>query len=147
MAKAKGKGSLSHQNLQKDLAEYFRSQGKLAIVEAFIGRNTDILVYDSTKTIAIEIQLTLQHCLENIKEDFRLGCNEVWVVCISSKVLNSIRNKVHLCLETSLWNKTRFYLTEDIIPYADNKNNITRNKITEQNNGIKPNLERGVAIC
>lgn len=131
MAKAKGKGSLDHQNLQQRLAQYFRSQGKLAVIEAFIGRNTDILVYDSTKTIAIEIHLTLQHCLENIKEDFRLGCNEVWVVCISSKVLNNIKNKVYPHLETSLRNKTKFYLIEDIIPHADNKNNITRNKITE----------------
>jgi len=142
MVKAKGKGSLNHQNLQKDLAEYFRSQGKIAIVEAFIGRNTDILVYDSTKTIAIEIQLTIQHCLENIKEDFLLGCNEVWIVCISTKVLNNIKNKVHPYLSTTLWNKTKFYLTEDIIPRADNNNNITRNKIMEQNSGIKPTEKR-----
>jgi hypothetical protein len=142
MAKAKGKGSLDHQNLQQRLAEYFRAQGKLAVIEAFIGRNTDILVYDSTKTIAIEIQLSLQHCLENIKEDFRLGCNEVWIICISNKVLNNIKNKVHPCLETSLWNKTKFFLTEEIIPRADN-NKITRNKIAEENNGIKTNLERG----
>lgn len=143
MAKAKGKGSLNHQNLQQRLAQYFRSQGKMAVIEAFIGRNTDILVYDSTKTIAIEIQLTIEHCLENIKEDFRLGCNEVWIICISNGVLNNIKNKVHPHLDLSLWNKTKFYLIEDIIPHADNKNNITRNKITEQINGIKSNLERG----
>jgi hypothetical protein len=142
MAKAKGKGNLSHQNLQKDLAEYFRSQGKLAVIEAFIGRNADVLVYASTKTIAIEIQLTPQHCLENIKGDFRLGCDYVWIVCISNNVLNNIKNKVHPYLETSLWNKTKFYLTEDIIPRANNNNNITRNKIAEQNSGIKPTEKR-----
>ena len=142
MAKAKGKGSLNHQNLQQRLAQYFRSQGKLAIVEAFIGRNADVLVYDSKKTIAIEIQVTPQHCLENIKEDFRLGCDYVWIVCISNKVLNNIKNKVHPYLGTTLWNKTKFYLTEDFIPHADNNNNITRNKIVEQNSGIKSTLER-----
>lgn len=142
MAKAKGKGSLNHQNLQQRLAQYFRSQGKLAIIEAFIGRNTDILVYDSTKTIAIEIQLTIQHCLENLRENFRLGCDEVWIVCTSTKVLNNIKNKVHPYLGTTLWNKTKFYLIEDFIPHADNNNNITRNKIMEQNSGIKPTEKR-----
>ena len=143
MAKAKGKGSIKHQSEQRDLANYFRKQGKFAVVEAFIGKNVDILVYDSTKTIAVEIQLTPQHCLENTREDFRLGCDEVWIVCTSTKVLNNIKNKVQPHLNITLRNKTKFYLIEDFIPHSKNKNtNITRNKIVEQNSGIKSSLER-----
>lgn len=132
MAKTKGKGGLDHQNLQQRLARHFMAEGKLAVVEAFIGKNVDILVYDSTKTIAVEIQVTPQHSLENIKADLRLGCNEVWIISTSIKVLNTIKNKVQPHLNDTLRNRVRFYLIEDFIPHTDNNNtNITRNKITE----------------
>lgn len=143
MVKTKGKGGLSHQNLQQCLARHFRAQGKLAVVEAFIGKNVDILVYDSKKTIAVEIQITPQHCLENIKEDFRLGCDEVWILCTSTEVLNNIKNKAQQHLDNTLWNKTKFYLVEDFIPHPNNNNtNITRNKVVEESSGIKSSLER-----
>ena len=62
----KGKGGLRHRQIQQILAEHFRKQGKMAIIEAYIGRNVDILVSDSNKIIAIEIQLSAKHCLHVI---------------------------------------------------------------------------------
>jgi len=137
MAREKGKGSLKHKRLQHNIANYFIKQGKVATVEPYIGKNIDVLVHDLNKSIAIEIQLSSKHCLQ-IEKDFQLGCDEVWFVCDSSSVLNNIRNKIKTNLEKYLFDKTRFYLIQDFFPHAHNKNNrITRNKVSEENNGIK----------
>ncbi len=120
MVREKGKGRLRHQELQKLLADYFMSQGKIAVVEAFIGKNVDILVNDIDKTIAVEIQLSPKHCLQ-IKEDFRLGCDEVWIVCESNNILNNIKNKVQHELDKTLYRKTKFHLIEDFLPHKNNK--------------------------
>lgn len=137
MVREKGKGGLRHQELQKLLADHFMEQGKISVVEAFIGKNVDILVNDADKTIAVEIQLSPKHCLQ-IKEDFNLGCDEVWIVCESSNVLDNIKNKVQHELDKTLYRKTKFYLITDFLPYENNKNNrIRRNKIAEESRGIK----------
>lgn len=137
MAKEKGKGSLKHRKLQKLLADYFINQGKIATVEAYIGKNVDILVNDADKTFAVEIQLTSKHCLQ-IKKDYELGCDEVWFICESTKVLNNIKRKIKTNLDKTLFEKTRFYLIEDFLPHTRIKTTgITRNKIVEENCGIK----------
>jgi len=61
MDREEGKGSLKHREYQRSLSDYFRKQGMVAVIEAFIGKNVDILVMDYAKTIAIEIQLTPKH--------------------------------------------------------------------------------------
>jgi len=142
MAKTKGKGSLRHQRLQKNLAHGLIMQGKNAVIEAFIGKNVDILFYDSGKIIAIEIQLTTQHCLQNIIRDVQFGCDEVWIACISARVLEKIKIKIKQHLDKSLLDKTKLYLIEDLFPHAHKNNTIKRNKVSEENSGIKQN-ERG----
>ncbi len=115
MAKEKGKGGLKHRRLQRLIADYFINQGKVATIEAYIGKNVDVLINDRNKTIAIEIQLSPKHCLQ-IKKDFELGCDEVWIVCDSSIVLNNIKNQVKNYLDNTLFEKTKFYLIEDFLP-------------------------------
>ena len=107
MAREKGKGGLRHRQMQKTLAEYFIKQGKTAIIEAFIGRNVDLLVSDNSKIIAIEVQLSTKHWFQII-EDYRLGCNEVWVVCESARTLSSIKDHLRSSLSKRLFAKTRF---------------------------------------
>jgi len=142
MAREKGKGSLKHKRLQRNIANYFIKQGKVATVEPYIGKNIDVLVHDLNKTIAIEIQLSSKHCLQ-IEKDYLLGCDEVWFVCDSYSVVNNIRSKIKTNLDKTLFDKTRFYLIQDFFPTSDNKNNrITRNKVSEESHGIKPNSER-----
>ncbi len=137
MAKEKGKGSLKHKRSQRLLADYFINQGKIATIEAYIGKNVDVLINDKDKTIAIEIQLSPKHCLQ-IKKDFDLGCDEVWIVCDSAIVLNNIKNQVKNFLDNTLFEKTKFYLLNTFFPNTHNNNNrITRNKIAEENLGIK----------
>ena len=137
MDREEGKGSLKHREFQRLLADYFRNQGMVTVIEAFIGKNVDILVIDAGKTIAIEIQLTPKHCLQ-IEKDYELGCDKVWVVCESDKVSDNIEMKTRDELSKSLFDKTKFFLIKDFLPQKNNKNNtITENKIMEGNNGIK----------
>jgi len=120
MVREKGKGGLRHQEFQRHLADYFISQGKIAVVEAFIGKNVDILLNDADKTIAVEIQLSPKHCLQ-VKEDFRLGCDEVWIVCESTNILSNIKSKLRHELDKTLYRKTRFYLIEHFLPHKNKK--------------------------
>jgi len=141
MAREKGKGGLMHRSLQKRFASYFIKQGKVAVIEPYIGRNTDVLIFDADKTICLEIQFSEKNCLQ-VKNNFELGCTETWVICESPNILNNIRNKIKTNLEKTLFEKTKFYLIKDFFPRA-NKNNsrISRNKVVEENIGIKPNSE------
>ena len=116
MAGEKGKGGLRHRQIQQALAEHFRKQGKIAVIEAYIGRNVDILVSSNNKIIAIEIQLSTKH-YQQIKENYLLGCNEVWVFCETEKTLNRIKLYLKETLSSSLFSKTRFYLIKDFIPH------------------------------
>ena len=112
MAGEKGKGGLRHRQIQQSLAEHFRNLGKIAIIEAYIGRNVDILVRDGNKVIAIEIQLSTKHCLQVIS-DYNLGCDEVWIVCESAKILDNVKIQLRNKLTNVLFSKTRFYHIKD----------------------------------
>ncbi|MDQ1275230.1 MAG: ATP-binding protein [Euryarchaeota archaeon] len=116
MAGAKGKGGLKHQKYQKILADYFRNQGKVAVIEAFIGKNVDVLICDNDKTVAVEIQLTSTHCLQ-IVNDYDLGIDEVWIVCESARILNNIKSMVQDRLNKALFERTKFYLINELIPH------------------------------
>ncbi len=143
MDREEGKGSLKHREYQRLLADYFRNQGMVTVIEAFIGKNVDVLVIDAGKTIAMEIQLTPKHCLQ-IEKDYELGCDEVWVLCESDKVLEVIEIKTREELAKSLFDKTKFCLIRDLLPTRKNRNNkITRNKITEGNIGTKRDETKG----
>lgn len=131
MAGEKGKGGIRHQAIQRLLADYFRRQGMVAIIEAFIGKNVDIMVSDNDKTIAVEIQLSSKHYFQ-ITKDYELGCDEVWIICESKTILKNIQKKVKKTLNGTLFNKTKFHLVEDFIPLKNNKKTgITRKKNTE----------------
>jgi hypothetical protein len=107
MAEQKGKGGIKHQILQKKIADHFRKQGNFAEIEAYIGKNIDVLVIDNDKTIGIEVQLSAKHCIQVI-EDFKLGCDEVWIVYRSQKVLEEIKNILMKSLLITEYQKIRF---------------------------------------
>jgi len=136
MDREEGKGSLKHREYQRLLAEYFRNQGMVTVIEAFIGKNVDVLIIDAGKTIAIEIQLTPKHCLQ-IEKDYELGCDEVWVVCESNGILENIESKTREELAKSLFDKTKFCLMRELLPPSNSENKrISHNGITEGKTGI-----------
>ncbi len=114
MVTQKGKGGIKHQMLQETIAEYFRKQGKFAQIEANIGKNIDVLVIDNDKTIGIEVQLSTKHCLQ-VTEDFKLGCDEVWIVCENEKLLRNIMNILQKNLASELFARTKFRVADDFI--------------------------------
>ncbi len=109
----------SHKKLQEIVRDFYRQQGQIAIIEAFVrGKKIDILSQNiKTKyTIANEIQLSPQHFLENIRLDFRVGCDEVKIICADKTVLEKIRKKTFQELNKELLGKTKFQLIEEFIP-------------------------------
>lgn len=109
MAGEKGKGGIRHRQIQQLLAEHYRKQGMIAIIEAYIGRNVDLLLIQGRKIIAVEIQLSTKH-YQQVKEDYQLGCNEVKVFCESENILHTVRKHLKEILSNTLFSKTRFYL-------------------------------------
>ena len=108
----------SHKKLQKIVRDYYRQQGWIAIIEAFVrGKKIDVLSQNvKTKyTIANEIQLSPQHFLENIHLDVRAGCDEVKIICIDKTVLEKIRKKTFQALDEKLLEKIKFQLIEEFI--------------------------------
>lgn len=110
--------SNSHKRLQETVRDYYRHQGWIAIIEEFVrGKKIDVLSQNvKTKyTIANEIQLSPQHFLENIRLDFRAGCDEVKIICIDKTVLERIRKKTVQELNKELLKKIKFQLIEEFI--------------------------------
>lgn len=109
----------SHKRLQERVRDYYRQQGWIALIEEFVsGKKIDVLSQNvKTKyTIANEIQLSPQHFLENIRLDFRAGCDEVKIICIDKTVLERIRKKTFQELDEELLKKIKFQLIEEFIP-------------------------------
>ena len=110
--------SNSHKRLQEIVRDYYRQKGWIAIIEGFVkGKKIDVLSQNiKTKyTIANEIQLSPQHFLENIRLDFKAGCDEVKIICIDKTVLERIRKKTFQELNKELLEKIRFQLIEKFI--------------------------------
>lgn len=128
-----------HKNLQEAVKDYYQQKGWIAIIEHYIsGKKIDVLTQDiKTKTtIACEIQLTVKHCLENIKLDFKVGCDEVHIIAPDKKVLEQMK-KASEKLDKNILNKVNFFHTDEFIPQITNKKNkknraeFNRNLITE----------------
>ena len=110
--------SNSHKRLQEIVRDYYRQKGWISIIEGFVkGKKIDVLSQNiKTKyTIANEIQLSPQHFLENIRLDFRAGCDEVKIICIDKMVLERIRKKTFQELNKELLEKTKFQFIEEFI--------------------------------
>ena len=114
MAKQPGKGGLTHRQYQHKLAEQLRAQDIPAFIEAYVGKNIDVLAIDSGTVIGVEIQRSPKHCLQ-VKSDLELGCDEVWVVCENKKVLDKIIEKLKGSLSKSIMERISFYLIEELL--------------------------------
>ena len=108
----------SHKKLQEIVRDYYRQQGQIALIEEFVrGKKIDVLSQNvkNKYTIANEIQLSPQHFLENIRLDFRAGCDEVKIICADKTVLEKIRKKTSQELGKELLEKIKFQLIEEFI--------------------------------
>lgn len=118
--------SNEHKESQKAIRDYYIGIGWIAFIEHYIrGKKIDVLAQDikTKRTVANEIQLTARHFLENIHLDFKVGCDEVIIICTDNTTLEEVKRKAHISLDKILLGKTRFQLMQDFIPHLNNKDN------------------------
>ena len=96
-----------HRYWQHRIKQYFESWGCKVYEEWRVGKKSvDIVVLCPNKTMAIEVAMSPEHQIENIKKCLDLKFHQVIVACKNKKVLDRIENKldnptkkkVHLCL-------------------------------------------------
>lgn len=113
-----GKGGKEHREYQNLIREYFINLGKIALVEAYInGKNIDVFVQDikTKKSIGVEIQLNKNPklALENIKKDFKAGCDEILLVFKELIDLRAVKKRVFKEIGKETITRIQFRLIDD----------------------------------
>ena len=112
--------SIKHRQLQELVKNYYKELGWFATEEHSVnGKRKDVLAQNiKTKyAVANEIELSPRHCLENIRRDFKVGCNEVIIICENKTTLKEIKKKTKIYLDEYLLSKVRFRLINELIPH------------------------------
>ncbi|MEW6686068.1 MAG: hypothetical protein AB1393_07680 [Candidatus Edwardsbacteria bacterium] len=126
-----GKGGSEHRMAQRFIRDYYIRQGKLAVIEAYIGnKNIDVVVQDmkTKKTTSIEYQKTPKHVIKNVLLDLAFS-DEIIIVSSNLKVLQQIKRKIDKSIKSDEHKqKVKFQLLKEFIPQ---KNNIIIGNNTE----------------
>ena len=128
--------SSKHKTAQRIVSSHYRKSGCISTVEHYIkGKKIDVLAQNiKTKyIIANEIELTPRHCLENIKIDLGVGCNEVVIICEDPAVLEAIRRKARKSLVKNILSKVSFRLIDEFIPHLNSGINSSSRNMREFN--------------
>ena len=114
---AMAKGGPEHRNAQGIMRDYYKSMGKIAVIEGFLGKHIDVLVYDlTTRTMtAVEYQTSKANALRNIFHDCRV-CDEVVIVSSSQRVLDGIRADAKKVFGSAEFEKLSFRLLKEFVP-------------------------------
>ena len=101
-----------HRYWQHRIKQYFESWGCKVYEEWRVGKKSiDIVVLcPNNRTMAIEVAMSPEHQIENIKKCLELKFHEVIIACKSKKVLDTIKTKAG----TSLQKQVQFCLVRDI---------------------------------
>ena len=116
------KGGLEHRNSQGLIRNYYKNMGRIAVVEGFLGKHIDVLVYDlmTRKITAVEYQTSKANALKNIFHDCRV-CDEVVIVSSSQRVLDGIRADAKKVCSLEEREKLRFHLLKEFVPQKAGK--------------------------
>ena len=99
-----GKGSFAHRFWQHRVKGYFEGKGYIARLEGEhpgIDDLADVSVEKDGKRIAVEVELSGKHVLENLKRDFENEYDVVIVVVTTKMMEKSVNTKIEEAL--SLW--------------------------------------------
>lgn len=126
------KGGPEHTGAQQLLASYFRRAGMVAVLEGYVGKHVDVLVYDppTRQVIGVEYQTTGANVLRNILTDLQAGCHKVIVVSSSPIILQRIQWMAVRALSAKLYAMVEFRLLKDFVPEGEQKQPIN---VAEQN--------------
>ena len=92
-----GRGDFKHQFWQHTIRTYYRNRnmGCDAEIEKRIGnKNVDVGVQIENKKIAVEIELSPDHLIQNIEKDLEAGCDEVIIAVSSKKTAETYKKKI-----------------------------------------------------
>jgi hypothetical protein len=90
-----GKGGFVHRLHQHRLKKVFESQDyNVKIEECKNGKNADLGLTKSNKSIAVEIAMSPQGEISNIEKDLTAGWKEVWTLCNSEAIFKAIQKEL-----------------------------------------------------
>ena len=90
-----GKGDFKHQFWQHTIRTFYRNMGYDAEIEKRLGnKNVDVGVQIENKKIAVEIELSPDHLIQNIEKDLEAGCDEVIIAVSSKKTAVTYKKKI-----------------------------------------------------
>lgn len=113
-----GNGNLEHRFWQVTVKQFYDNllrNCNAEIEKRFGMKNVDIGLIKDGERIAVEIEMTSKHLIENIQRDFEAGCEKV-IVAVKSKTLGkSYRKKIEYYNEDFLKN-VEFRILSDFLP-------------------------------
>ena len=90
-----GKGDFKHKFWQHTIKEYYEKQGYKAEIEKRYGnKHVDVGVEIDGKKIAVEVELSPDHLIENIEKDLEAGCIKVLIAVPSKKAIKQYESKI-----------------------------------------------------
>jgi hypothetical protein len=90
-----GKGNFVHKFWQHIIASFYRNLGCESEVEKRFGsKNVDVGIQIENKKIAVEIELSPDHLIQNVEKDLEAGCDEVIIAVSSQAKADSYRKKI-----------------------------------------------------
>ena len=110
-----GRSGFPHKFWQHTIKAFYEKQGLKADIEKRLGlKNVDVCVKDGKNLIAVEVELSPDHLIDNIMKDLDSGCNQVVVCCPNKKMMANYRKRVNEHDE-SLLDKIEFRVLTDYI--------------------------------
>ena len=103
-----------HFIFQEILQKFYKGKGYEAVIEGELcGKHVDVLISKRGKTLAIEVQLTPETALFNIKDNLEAGFSKVIMGCRNARVLKAIESKVEIALTKEQKSKVKLLLLSE----------------------------------
>ena len=90
-----GKGSFKHKYWQHQIKKFYENLGYLPEIEKRYGnKNVDVGFEIDGKRMAIEVELSPDHLIENIQKDFDAGCSRVVIAVPSKRSIGAYKKEI-----------------------------------------------------
>lgn len=110
-----GKGDFRHKFWQHTIKNFFESLGYNAEVEKRYGlKNVDVGFEMSGKKVAVEVELSPDHLIENIQKDLEAGCDIIIIAVPNQRTISSYKKKIPF-YNKSLLDKVEFRVLTDFL--------------------------------
>jgi hypothetical protein len=112
----RGKGDFKHKFWQHTITKYFENKVSNPEIEKRYGnKNVDVGFNMNGRKVAVEIELSPDHLIENITKDLEAGCEFVIIVTTSKTTANNYKAKIRQQLDKDILNKIEFRTLTDFL--------------------------------